>query len=53
VGVVNQIITEMAVIEVTAEGLVLRELAKGVTAEQVQSATEPRLIVAGDLKAME
>jgi 3-oxoacid CoA-transferase subunit B len=53
VGVVNVIITELALIEVTAEGLVLREVAKGVTAEQVQAATEPRLIVTGDLKTME
>jgi 3-oxoacid CoA-transferase subunit B len=52
VGVVNQIITEMGVIEVTAEGLVLREVAAGVSAEQVQAATEPRLIVARDLKKM-
>jgi 3-oxoacid CoA-transferase subunit B len=52
VGVVNIIITEMAVIEVTAEGLVLREVAKGVTPGQVQAATEPRLIVSKDLRVM-
>jgi 3-oxoacid CoA-transferase len=53
VGVVNQIITELAVIDVTAEGLVLREVAKGVRAEQVQAQTEAKLRVAGDLRQME
>ncbi len=52
VGVVNQIITELAMIEVTAEGLVLREVASGATAEQVQALTEPRLHIAPDLKTM-
>jgi 3-oxoacid CoA-transferase len=52
-GVVNMIITEMGVIEVTPEGLVLREVAKGVSAEMVQGVTEARLRVAGDLKEME
>jgi 3-oxoacid CoA-transferase subunit B len=43
---VHHIITDLAVIDVTAAGLVLRELAPGVTLEQVQAATEPELIVA-------
>ena len=43
--VVDTIITELAVIRVTPEGLRLQELAPGVTAEQVQSVTEPRLIL--------
>jgi len=43
--VVTRIITDLAVIDVTAEGLVLRELAPGVTVEQVQAATEPVLLV--------
>jgi 3-oxoacid CoA-transferase subunit B len=45
VEVVDWIVTELAVIEVTKEGLLLRELASDATFEQVQSLTEPRLIV--------
>lgn len=44
-GVVTHIITELCVIEVTPQGLVLRELAPDVTAEEVQSKTEACLIV--------
>ncbi len=51
-GVVNQIVTELAVIDVTPGGLVLKEVAPGVTAEQVQAATEPKLQIAVDLKTM-
>jgi 3-oxoacid CoA-transferase subunit B len=43
--VVDMIITEMAVLRVTPEGLVLDELAPDVTVEEVQEATEPRLII--------
>jgi 3-oxoacid CoA-transferase subunit B len=43
VRVVHRIITEMAVIDVTPEGLVLREVAPGVTEAQVVAATEARL----------
>src|SRR5712692_7430205 len=42
---VNRIITDYCVIDVTPDGLELVELAPGVTADQVQSMTEPRLIV--------
>jgi 3-oxoacid CoA-transferase subunit B len=45
VGVVDTIITELAVIRVTPRGLLLDELAPGVTADQVQAATEARLII--------
>ncbi len=44
------VVTELAVIEVTPEGLVLREVAPGVTPEAVQAVTEPRLRLALDLK---
>ena len=52
VGVVNTIVTEMAYIEVTPKGLLLAEIAPGVTAEDVQRATEAKLIVSPDLKTM-
>jgi 3-oxoacid CoA-transferase subunit B len=45
VGVVDTIITELAVIRVTPEGLLLDELPPGVTADEVQAVTEARLIV--------
>ena len=52
VGVVNLIVTELGVIEVTPGGLVLRELAPGVSAEAVQKVTEPKLQLAPDMKVM-
>jgi len=51
-GVVNMIVTELAVIDVTPAGLVLREVASGVTPEDVQKVTEPKLRLAPDLKTM-
>jgi len=51
-AVVDLIITELAVIEVTREGLLLREVAPGVTPDDVQRFTEPRLRIAPDLKTM-
>ena len=44
VGCVNRIITDYCVLDVTPHGLKLVELAPGVTLEQVQSMTEPKLI---------
>jgi 3-oxoacid CoA-transferase subunit B len=52
VRVVNTIVTEMAVIQVTSGGLVLEEVAPGLTAEDVQRVTEPKLIVSTGLKTM-
>ena len=52
VEVVDLIMTELAVIEVTPEGLLLREVAPGVTPEDVQKLTEPKLRVASDLKTI-
>ncbi|HET9449714.1 MAG TPA: CoA transferase subunit B [Aggregicoccus sp.] len=49
---VQHIVTDHAYIDVTPEGLVLRELAPGVTVEQVQRLTEPRLKVAPDVREM-
>jgi 3-oxoacid CoA-transferase subunit B len=44
-GVVNMIVTEMAVIDVSGEGLVLREIAAGTTVEAVKAATGAPLSV--------
>lgn len=52
VEVVDLIVSELAVIEVTPQGLLLREVAPGVTPEQVQAVTEPRLRIAPDLKTI-
>jgi len=50
VGVVNTIITELAVMEVTRQGLELREVAPSVTAEEVQKGTGAKLNIAPELK---
>jgi 3-oxoacid CoA-transferase subunit B len=44
VKVVHRVITELAVIDVTPEGLVLREIAPDTTVEAVQAKTEARLL---------
>ena len=49
---VNRIITDYCVLDVTEDGLELVELAPGVTAEQVQEMTEPRVIVRGSVPVM-
>ena len=51
-GVVHRIITELAVIDVAPEGLVLKEIAADTTFEAVQNATEPTLTRSPDLKIM-
>src|SRR5712692_9260847 len=53
VGVVDTIVTEMAYMRVTAQGLVLEEVAPGLKPEEVQRATEAKLIVSANLKVME
>lgn len=50
VGQVDLIVTEKGVIEVTKDGLVLKEVAPGVTVEDVINSTEAKLIVSDDLK---
>lgn len=49
-GVVNLVVTNLAVIEVTPEGLLLKEVAPSVTPEEVQAVTQPKLKLAGALK---
>jgi len=51
-GQVNMIVTEMAVMDVTKDGLVLKEYNPEYTIEQIQEATEARLIIADDIKPM-
>src|SRR5437868_10026050 len=53
VKVVDTIVTEMAYIRVTSAGLVLEEIAPGLSAEDVQRATEPALAISPSLKKME
>jgi 3-oxoacid CoA-transferase subunit B len=52
VKVVDTIVTEMAYIRVTPEGLLLEEIAPGLTVEDVQRATEAKLRVSSDIKTM-
>ena len=51
-GVVHRILTELATIDVTPDGLLLREVAPGVSARQVQEQTEPTLRVSPDLSTI-
>ncbi len=51
-SVVHRIITDLAVIDVTAEGLVLLEVAPGHSAREIQERTEPTLRVASTLAEM-
>jgi len=52
VKVVDTIVTEMAYIRVTPEGLLLEEIARGLTVDDVQKATEAKLRVSAGLKTM-
>ena len=51
-AVVNRIITDLAVVDVTPKGLALREVAPGVSVDDVRAATEPELIVAEEPNVM-
>ena len=50
---VSMIFTDLAVIEVTPSGLLLREVYPGLSAADIQSVTEPKLQIASDLKEIE
>jgi len=53
VGVVDKIITELGVMDITEHGIVLSEIAPGVSLEDVQKATAAKLVVAENLKVMD
>jgi 3-oxoacid CoA-transferase subunit B len=50
---VHKIFTDLAVLDIVPEGILLREIFPGLTVEDIQSVTEPRLLVARDLKEIE
>ncbi len=52
-GVVNKIFTDLAVLEVTPKGLLLQEIFPGLSVDDLQSVTEPKLIVSKELKEIE
>lgn len=52
-GKVKMVFTDLAVLEVTPQGLVLKEVYPGLTAEDIQSVTEPKLIISPELKYIE
>ncbi|MDP9110223.1 MAG: CoA transferase subunit B [Candidatus Eremiobacteraeota bacterium] len=52
-GVVHQLITDMAVIDITSGGLILREIAPGITVDDVRRGTEPDLAVPHEPKVMD
>jgi 3-oxoacid CoA-transferase subunit B len=49
---VTKIVTDLALIDVTPDGLILRELAPGISADYVQERTQPKLTIAPDCKEM-
>jgi 3-oxoacid CoA-transferase B subunit len=52
-GVVDLIVTDLAVIAVTPQGLVLKEVAPGITPDQVQAVTGARLVIDPDVHEMQ
>jgi acetate CoA/acetoacetate CoA-transferase beta subunit len=51
-GVVDVVVTEMGYFEITPEGFLLKEIAPGVTVDEVKAATAGNLVIASDLKEM-
>ena len=52
VNAVDWIVSELVVMELTPDGIVLRELAPGVTVEEIQSKTEAKLIIPDKIRSM-
>ena len=53
VNQVNMIVTELGVMEITEDGILLTEIAPGTTVEEIQEVTEAKLIISKKLKKME
>jgi 3-oxoacid CoA-transferase subunit B len=53
VGRVSMLFTDLAVIEITPKGMVLREFLAGLTPKDIQSVTEPKLIIPPDCREMQ
>jgi len=53
VGEVNLIITELGVMEISSEGIILKEIAENISVEDIQKNTEAKLIIDKNLKIME
>ena len=52
VGVVKMVVTNLGLFEVTPQGFLLKEIAPGYTPEDVQAATEAKLLISEDLKEL-
>lgn len=53
IGEVNLIITELGVMEISSEGIILKEIAENISVEDIQKNTEAKLIIDKNLKIME
>ncbi len=53
VGCVKMVVTELAVMDITADGFVLKERAPGVTVDEIKSKTSGRLIIPAEVAEME
>ena len=51
-GCVTRIYTNLAVLDVTRDGLVVREMADGLDLDALQKLTEPKLVLANDWKKL-
>jgi len=51
-GCVKRVFTDLAIIDITADGLVVREMVPGMTLDALQALTEPKLILAEDYREM-
>ena len=50
--VVKRIFTNLAVIDVTGSGLIVREIVEGISLAELQSLTEPRLVASNDIRVL-